>query len=189
MLQKHIEVDLNQIAEETDVVLLTQVSNSRVQACVAALDRAAAAALTVLGKAVQPPSCDALSLPLLSRHSAHLLLSRRFSCTASRQAADAMPCSAQTQLLPRLTSSTPHSTPPLVLPTQALDDHTHMPTLRALPKGLTVVACPEAAARIAPLGFRRVVTVDHGQSTSVCDGRLIVTATKGGARPRPQQLR
>lgn len=63
---------------------------------------------------------------------------------------------------------------------QALDDHTHMPTLEAMPKNMTVVANPEAAQRIAPLGFQKVIVIDHGQSTSVGDGKLFIKATSGG---------
>lgn len=62
---------------------------------------------------------------------------------------------------------------------QYLDDHTHMPTLQRLPKSIPVIAQPEAAARIAPLGFADVRTISPGQTLDACGGRLRVTATAG----------
>lgn len=67
----------------------------------------------------------------------------------------------------------------VVLLSQYLDDHTHMPTLEALPKSLRVVAQPEAAARIASLGFREVTALRPGESVVVAGGKLRVTALAG----------
>lgn len=46
---------------------------------------------------------------------------------------------------------------------QYLDDHTHKPTLKVLPKDLTVVAQPEAAGVARELGYTSVIEIDHGQ--------------------------
>ncbi len=46
---------------------------------------------------------------------------------------------------------------------QGLDDHVHIPTLRAFPKHVPVVANPSAAERVRPLGFKDVRVLDHGQ--------------------------
>jgi hypothetical protein len=67
----------------------------------------------------------------------------------------------------------------VVLLSQYLDDHTHMPTLEALPKSLRVVAQPEAAARIAALGFKEVTALRPGESVVVAGGKLRVTALAG----------
>lgn len=63
--------------------------------------------------------------------------------------------------------------------TQELDDHAHMPTLRLFPKHVPVVANPGAAERIAPLGFKNVLVLDHGKSVDVAEGRLRISATVG----------
>eukprot|EP00197_Chlamydomonas_leiostraca_P013760 CAMPEP_0202865702 /NCGR_PEP_ID=MMETSP1391-20130828/6305_1 /ASSEMBLY_ACC=CAM_ASM_000867 /TAXON_ID=1034604 /ORGANISM="Chlamydomonas leiostraca, Strain SAG 11-49" /LENGTH=283 /DNA_ID=CAMNT_0049545569 /DNA_START=222 /DNA_END=1072 /DNA_ORIENTATION=+ len=63
--------------------------------------------------------------------------------------------------------------------TQSLDDHAHLPTLRVFPKSVPVVANPSAAAIARSLGFTDVRVVDHGQSITVCEGRLKITATVG----------
>lgn len=50
-----------------------------------------------------------------------------------------------------------------ILLSQSLDDHTHVPTLKALPKNIPILAQP-AAARIAiDLGFTSVRQLDHGE--------------------------
>ena len=65
------------------------------------------------------------------------------------------------------------------MPVQWVDDHTHMPTLERLPKHIPIVAQPEAAQRIKPLGFKSLTPISHGQNIPVCGGRLQVTATVG----------
>ncbi|KAF5834786.1 beta-lactamase superfamily domain-containing protein [Dunaliella salina] len=68
----------------------------------------------------------------------------------------------------------------VIVITQGLDDHCHMPTLReCVPKDKPIVANPAAAERISPLGFSNVMVLDHGQSVDVADGRLQLTATVG----------
>ena len=62
---------------------------------------------------------------------------------------------------------------------QYLDDHTHMPTLREMPRSIPIVANPEAAERIKPLGFENVTVLDHGQTVKVANGRLCITALPG----------
>jgi hypothetical protein len=61
----------------------------------------------------------------------------------------------------------------------AIDDHAHRPTLEALPKTLPVVGSPSAAAVARSLGYQTVYEVDHGQTVTLCEGRLTVTATAG----------
>jgi L-ascorbate metabolism protein UlaG (beta-lactamase superfamily) len=77
----------------------------------------------------------------------------------------------------------------LLLLTQDLDDHCHMPTLRALPRSIPVVANPSAAARIAPLGFQSVTVLDHGQAATVAGGRLTVRAAAGSLVGPPWSAR
>ncbi|GBF97920.1 hypothetical protein Rsub_10593 [Raphidocelis subcapitata] len=77
----------------------------------------------------------------------------------------------------------------VILLSQYLDDHTHMPTLERLPKNIPVIAQPEAAARIAPLGFTDVRTVAPGASIDACGGRLRVTATAGALVGPPWSTR
>ncbi len=50
---------------------------------------------------------------------------------------------------------------------QGLDDHAHLPTLRLLPRTLPLVASPEAAEKVRPLGFKSVTVLDHGQTVEV----------------------
>ena len=45
---------------------------------------------------------------------------------------------------------------------QYLDDHTHLPTLRKLPRSLPIVANPGAADVIRPLGFSNVKVLMWG---------------------------
>jgi len=77
----------------------------------------------------------------------------------------------------------PHNTP------QYLDDHTHMPTLKSLPKSIPIIAQPEAAARIAPLGFTDVRTLAPGQALEALGGRLRVRATAGALVGPPWSAR
>eukprot|EP00798_Chlamydomonas_sp_ICE-L_P030459 gene30459-35469_t len=67
----------------------------------------------------------------------------------------------------------------VIVLSQYLDDHTHMPTLEALPKNIPVVANPEAADRIAHLGFESVTRLDHGQTVEVAGGKLKITGVPG----------
>lgn len=66
----------------------------------------------------------------------------------------------------------------VILITHAHMDHLDIPSLEALPKSATVIACDKCAALIRPLGFRDVRELKWGESTVV--GGLKVTAM--GAR-------
>lgn len=66
-----------------------------------------------------------------------------------------------------------------ILLSQSLEDHTHLPTLRQIPKDIRVIGTPEAARTAINLGFERVVALDHEQEVSVCDGAVTVRAVKG----------
>uniref|UniRef100_A0A7R9VFK0 Metallo-beta-lactamase domain-containing protein n=1 Tax=Chlamydomonas euryale TaxID=1486919 RepID=A0A7R9VFK0_9CHLO len=67
----------------------------------------------------------------------------------------------------------------VVVLTQYLDDHCHEPTLQKVPRNMLIVANPEAADRIKPMGFTNVRVLDHGQTVAVADGRMTITATEG----------
>jgi L-ascorbate metabolism protein UlaG (beta-lactamase superfamily) len=53
-----------------------------------------------------------------------------------------------------------------ILITQNLDDHCHLPTLKALPKTLPIIAQPDAAETARGLGFTSVQALDHGDKVS-----------------------
>jgi hypothetical protein len=72
---------------------------------------------------------------------------------------------------------------------QWVDDHTHMPTLERLPKHIPIIAQAEAADRIRPLGFKSLTTISHGQTMSLCDGSLQLTATAGALVGPPWSTR
>jgi L-ascorbate metabolism protein UlaG (beta-lactamase superfamily) len=55
----------------------------------------------------------------------------------------------------------------LILITHAHMDHLDIPSLRALPKSATVVACTKCGDLIAPLGFSDVRELEWGESTEV----------------------
>lgn len=50
-----------------------------------------------------------------------------------------------------------------ILLSQSLDDHTHVPTLKALPKSVPIIAQPDAAQVAIDLGFTSVRALDHGE--------------------------
>lgn len=72
---------------------------------------------------------------------------------------------------------------------QWVDDHTHMPTLERLPKDIPIIAQSEAADRIRPLGFKSLTTISHGQTMSLCGGKLQLTATAGALVGPPWSTR
>eukprot|EP00879_Flechtneria_rotunda_P013078 GHRR01013658.1.p1 GENE.GHRR01013658.1~~GHRR01013658.1.p1 ORF type:complete len:460 (+),score=87.93 GHRR01013658.1:29-1408(+) len=76
-----------------------------------------------------------------------------------------------------------------ILISQWVDDHTHVPTLTRLPKHIPIVAQPEAAQRIKPLGFKHVTTISPGQTLQLCDGKLQVRATAGALVGPPWSAR
>jgi L-ascorbate metabolism protein UlaG (beta-lactamase superfamily) len=55
----------------------------------------------------------------------------------------------------------------VILVTHAHMDHLDLPSLKALPKTATVIACAKCAALIRPLGFTDVRELTWGQSTTV----------------------
>ncbi|KAG2448894.1 hypothetical protein HYH02_006242 [Chlamydomonas schloesseri] len=81
----------------------------------------------------------------------------------------------------------------VVVITQGLDDHCHIPTLSAVAnKGVRVVANAEAAARMRPLGFTNITVLAPGQAASVpgqAGGRLRITATAGALVGPPWSAR
>lgn len=72
---------------------------------------------------------------------------------------------------------------------QWVDDHTHIPTLTAFPKHIPIIAHPEAAERIRPLGFQSLTTIKPGQSMQICGDRLQLTATAGALVGPPWSAR
>jgi hypothetical protein len=70
----------------------------------------------------------------------------------------------------------------LLLLSQGLADHCHPPSLALLPKGLTVLASPQAARRAQQLGFTRVIAMRPGERHP--EPPLTVTATAGAAVPQ-----
>eukprot|EP00882_Tetradesmus_deserticola_P024576 GHRQ01026873.1.p1 GENE.GHRQ01026873.1~~GHRQ01026873.1.p1 ORF type:complete len:209 (+),score=72.77 GHRQ01026873.1:279-905(+) len=74
-------------------------------------------------------------------------------------------------------------------PQQWVDDHTHMPTLEAMPRHVPIIAQPEAAERIKPLGFKSLTTISPGQSMQLCGGKLQLRATAGALVGPPWSAR
>lgn len=72
---------------------------------------------------------------------------------------------------------------------QWVDDHTHMPTLEAMPRDLPMIAQPEAAERIRPLGFKSLTTISPGQTMQLCGGKLQLRATAGALVGPPWSAR
>lgn len=66
-----------------------------------------------------------------------------------------------------------------ILLSQSLDDHTHIPTLKVLPKNIPIVAQPDAAEVACGLGFTDVRSLDHGEQAGVADGQVSVKALPG----------
>ena len=65
------------------------------------------------------------------------------------------------------------------LVSQSLPDHTHLPTLEILPRDMHLVANPGAAKIVKGLGYKNVTVLEHGESTTVANGRLTITAVAG----------
>lgn len=74
---------------------------------------------------------------------------------------------------------TPETLPPidLILLSQGLDDHCHVPTLERLDRMIPVVASPAAAKVVNKLGFERVTSLSHWQETTIA--HLTVKAIPG----------
>jgi L-ascorbate metabolism protein UlaG (beta-lactamase superfamily) len=70
----------------------------------------------------------------------------------------------------------------LVLISHRHADHLHLPTLRALPRGATIVVPAGAAAVVSPLGFARVVELSPGADFELRGVHVVATATAHGDR-------
>ena len=69
-----------------------------------------------------------------------------------------------------------------VLVTMSIDDHCHVPTLKALVErnaDLPIVASPSAAKVARDIGFRVVYELDHGEEAVLKDGDIVIKATEG----------
>ena len=53
------------------------------------------------------------------------------------------------------------------------------PLCGGCPRGMRVVASPAGAKVAAGLGFTNVTALDHGQETTIADGKLTIRATAG----------
>ncbi|GLI64083.1 hypothetical protein VaNZ11_007252 [Volvox africanus] len=79
--------------------------------------------------------------------------------------------------------------------TQGLDDHCHIPTLSAVSnKAIPVVTNPDGAAQMRPLGFTNITVLTPGKATVIkgeAGGMLMIQATAGalvGPPWTPRQL-
>jgi L-ascorbate metabolism protein UlaG (beta-lactamase superfamily) len=68
----------------------------------------------------------------------------------------------------------------LVLISHRHADHLHLPTLRKLPRGATVVVPPGAASWLSPLGFARVVELIPGSDLELRGVQVIACPTSHG---------
>ncbi|MFW6263910.1 MAG: MBL fold metallo-hydrolase [Cyanobacteriota bacterium] len=62
---------------------------------------------------------------------------------------------------------TPHPIPDkidLILLSQGLEDHAHIPTLKELDCNIPVVASPNAAKVVKELGYTQITTLNHGET-------------------------
>jgi hypothetical protein len=64
-----------------------------------------------------------------------------------------------------------------------------MPTLEAMPRDIPIIAQPEAAERIKPLGFKNLTTISPGQTMQLCGGKLQLRATAGALVGPPWSAR
>jgi L-ascorbate metabolism protein UlaG (beta-lactamase superfamily) len=70
----------------------------------------------------------------------------------------------------------------LILLSQGLEDHAHVPTLQQLDRSIPVVASPNAAKVAQKLGYSQIKALEHGQSYVLCDqegDRVKIQATPG----------
>jgi uncharacterized membrane protein len=58
-----------------------------------------------------------------------------------------------------------------------------------MPKHVPIIAQPEAAERIKPLGFTSLTTISPGQTQQICGGKLQLTATAGALVGPPWSAR
>jgi len=89
-----------------------------------------------------------------------------------------------------------HKTPPaftpetlpkidLLLISQGVDDHCHVPTLEKLDRSIPAIASPTAAKTLTKLGFQQVTALSHWQE--VCVDQLTIKAVLG-AEIQPGQV-
>jgi L-ascorbate metabolism protein UlaG (beta-lactamase superfamily) len=83
---------------------------------------------------------------------------------------------------------TPETLPPidLILLSQGLDDHCHVPTLEKLDRSLSVVASPTAAKVVKKLGYQQITTLTAWEETTIAPN-LQITAIPG-AEIQPGQM-
>jgi len=62
---------------------------------------------------------------------------------------------------------------------QGLPDHAHEPTLKRIAKDTLLIASPAGAKVAQGLGFTNVRTLDHGEETTIGNGKLHIKATVG----------
>lgn len=82
---------------------------------------------------------------------------------------------------------TPETLPPidLILLSQGLDDHCHVPTLKQLDRAIPVIASPTAAKVVNKLGFQQVSALSHWQQITL--DQLTIQAIPG-AEIQPGQV-
>jgi len=82
---------------------------------------------------------------------------------------------------------TPETLPPidLILLSQGVDDHCHVPTLKTLDRSIPVIASPTAAKIVNQLGFQQVTALSHWQEITL--DQLNVQAVLG-AEIQPGQV-
>ncbi|MEL4897722.1 MBL fold metallo-hydrolase [Crocosphaera sp. Alani8] len=66
----------------------------------------------------------------------------------------------------------------LILLSQGLNDHAHIPTLKELDHNIPVVASPSGAKVVTELGYKNVETLDHGKIYTL-DGTVEIKALPG----------
>ncbi|MGK7944243.1 MAG: MBL fold metallo-hydrolase [Microcystaceae cyanobacterium] len=66
----------------------------------------------------------------------------------------------------------------LILLSQGLEDHSHIPTLEKLDHQIPVVASPSAAKVVEQLGYSQITPLDHGQSYCL-DNEIEIKAFEG----------
>ena len=68
----------------------------------------------------------------------------------------------------------------IILLSQGLSDHTHVPTLKRLDRNIPVVASPNAASVVRQLGYFQVTALAHGETFTLNDS-VNVKATRGSS--------
>jgi hypothetical protein len=62
---------------------------------------------------------------------------------------------------------------------QGLPDHAHEPTLKRISRDRLIIASPAGAKVAKGLGFTNVIALDHGEETTLGNGKLHIHATVG----------